>query len=138
MIAPYSLEAARRTNRGGANRGLTDWIESMRHATLFRGHGRFESARTVRVGDELLEADKIFVNVGTRARVPALPGLDEAVGGCERPLQAKPEGRDPRGADLHAEALLCPTAALDTAAVLVDAPSPAPTQIHQPTARSSE
>lgn len=59
-----------------ARDGLTRWIEGTAGCTFVRGHARFESARSVRVGDELLEADRIFVNVGARARVPALDGLD--------------------------------------------------------------
>ncbi len=59
-----------------ARQNLTRWIESTAGCTLIRGHARFESARTVRVGDELLEAPDIFVNVGGRARVPAMRGLD--------------------------------------------------------------
>ncbi|MGX0523670.1 pyruvate/2-oxoglutarate dehydrogenase complex dihydrolipoamide dehydrogenase (E3) component [Ralstonia pickettii] len=46
-------------------------------ADIFQGHARFESARTVRVGDELLEAERIFINVGGRALVPPMPGLDQ-------------------------------------------------------------
>ena len=45
--------------------------------TVYRGQGRFESARTVRVDGTLLEADRIFVNVGTRAFIPEMPGLEE-------------------------------------------------------------
>ncbi|PWK37466.1 FAD-containing oxidoreductase [Cupriavidus plantarum] len=59
--------------------GVTRWIEGMRGAQLIRGHARFEDARTVRVGDRLLTADKIFLNVGGRALVPeairGLPGV---------------------------------------------------------------
>ena len=35
------------------------------------------SAHRVSVGDDLLEAEKIFINVGGRAAIPALPGLDQ-------------------------------------------------------------
>ena len=31
----------------------------------------------MRVGDELLTAPRIFINVGGRALVPAMPGIDE-------------------------------------------------------------
>ncbi|HWP87430.1 MAG TPA: mercuric reductase, partial [Burkholderiales bacterium] len=37
---------------------------------------RFDSATAVRVNDEVLEAGKIFVNVGCRALVPPMPGLE--------------------------------------------------------------
>ena len=35
----------------------------------------FESPRTVRVGDNLLEGDKIFINTGCRPFVPDMNGL---------------------------------------------------------------
>jgi pyruvate/2-oxoglutarate dehydrogenase complex dihydrolipoamide dehydrogenase (E3) component len=59
-----------------SNKGLGSWLESMENATIFRGHGRFEGPRTVRAGGELLEADRIFINVGGRASVPPVAGLD--------------------------------------------------------------
>src|SRR5579872_5129350 len=38
--------------------------------TVFVGTAAFESPRTVRVGEEILEAKQIFLNVGCRASVP--------------------------------------------------------------------
>ncbi len=61
---------------GNSNQGVASWLESMENATVFHGHGRFESPRTVRVGDELLEADRIFIDVGGRASIPPVAGLD--------------------------------------------------------------
>ncbi len=58
---------------GHSSQGLTGWLEGMDNATLYHGHGRFESPTTVRVGDDVLEADKIFVNVGGRPFVPDMP-----------------------------------------------------------------
>ncbi|WP_296746912.1 FAD-containing oxidoreductase [Mesorhizobium sp.] len=60
-----------------ARGNLETWIEGMKGCTLYRGHARFESANTVRVGDELLTAPKIFLNTGGRASVPNLPGLGD-------------------------------------------------------------
>ncbi|WP_054311706.1 FAD-containing oxidoreductase [Mesorhizobium sp. 1M-11] len=60
-----------------ARKGLEDWIASMPGCTLFRGHARFEDEHTVRVGEELLTADRIFLNVGGRASVPNLPGIHD-------------------------------------------------------------
>ena len=62
---------------GSSNAGVTGWLESLDHATLYKGHGRFEGPNQVRVNDELLEADKIYINVGARAFVPPIPGLEE-------------------------------------------------------------
>jgi pyruvate/2-oxoglutarate dehydrogenase complex dihydrolipoamide dehydrogenase (E3) component len=57
--------------------GVENWLEGTDNVTLYRGHGRFESARTVSVDGELLEADRIFLNVGTRALAPQMPGLEQ-------------------------------------------------------------
>lgn len=60
---------------GASEKGIEDWLAGMKNVTVYRGHGRFESPRTVSVNGEILEADKIFVNTGGRAFVP--PGGEE-------------------------------------------------------------
>jgi pyruvate/2-oxoglutarate dehydrogenase complex dihydrolipoamide dehydrogenase (E3) component len=57
--------------------GLESWLEGMEGASLIRGHARFQDPHTIRVGDEDLEADRIFLNVGGRAVVPDIPGLSD-------------------------------------------------------------
>ena len=59
----------------GDREGVESWLDGMKGCTVIRGHARFESPHTIRVDDELLEADRIFLNVGGRAVVPDLPGL---------------------------------------------------------------
>ncbi|MFG1425860.1 FAD-containing oxidoreductase [Roseixanthobacter glucoisosaccharinicivorans] len=58
-----------------ARNGLTAWMEAMAGLTLFHGHARFESPTAVRVGEDLLTAPRVFINVGGRALVPDMPGL---------------------------------------------------------------
>lgn len=60
---------------GGDREGLESWLDGMEGATLVRGHARFEDPHTIRVDDQVLEADRIFLNVGGRAVVPNMPGL---------------------------------------------------------------
>ena len=60
-----------------SNEGLENWLKNTENLTVYEGHARFEAAHRVRVGDELLEADKIFINVGGRASTPPLRGLDQ-------------------------------------------------------------
>jgi len=55
---------------GASNQGVEDWLKGMENATVYEGHARFEGPRTVRVGAEVLEADRVFVNVGGRAVWP--------------------------------------------------------------------
>ena len=58
-------------------KGVEDWLEGMNGCTVFRGHARFEDPHTVRVDDQALHADRIFLNVGGRAVVPDIPGLSD-------------------------------------------------------------
>jgi len=67
---------ARKDRIAGASRdGLEGWIAGMENCTLFRGHARFENAKSLRVGEALLRADRIFLNVGGRANVADMPGI---------------------------------------------------------------
>jgi len=59
-----------------ARGNLEKWLGGMQGLTLIRGQARFESADTLRVGDRQIGAPRIFVNVGGRAAVPPIPGVD--------------------------------------------------------------
>jgi len=60
-----------------SSQGVANWLRGTPHLTVIEGHGRFAGPRSVRVNDEVLDADKIFINVGGRASVPDIPGLSE-------------------------------------------------------------
>jgi pyruvate/2-oxoglutarate dehydrogenase complex dihydrolipoamide dehydrogenase (E3) component len=60
-----------------SNEGVTNWLKTMDGLTVYEGHGRFESPTSVRVNGDLLEADKIILNVGARANVPDMPGVND-------------------------------------------------------------
>ena len=62
---------------GDSNRGVTQWLEGMENVDLIRGHARFVEPHAVAVDGEVLTADKIFLNVGARARIPDWPNLDQ-------------------------------------------------------------
>ena len=62
---------------GGSTKGVESWVKGLDNSTVYEGHARLESPQTVRVGDEVLESPRIFINVGGRAFVPPMPGLDE-------------------------------------------------------------
>lgn len=51
-------------------------LETMENGTFYRGWATFESPRQIRVGDELLESERIYLDVGGRAALPDLEGLD--------------------------------------------------------------
>jgi pyruvate/2-oxoglutarate dehydrogenase complex dihydrolipoamide dehydrogenase (E3) component len=62
---------------GRSNKGVEEWLRGLKKCTVIQGHARFQSSRTVLVNDEVLEADKVFINVGGRASVPAMPGIHD-------------------------------------------------------------
>jgi pyruvate/2-oxoglutarate dehydrogenase complex dihydrolipoamide dehydrogenase (E3) component len=62
---------------GRSNRGVEEWLRGLKNCTVIQGHARFESSHSVVVNDEVLEADKVFINVGGHATVPAFPGIHD-------------------------------------------------------------
>jgi len=63
--------------RGDSNQGVTAWLEGMDNLDIIQGHARFIGPKRIQVNDKVLEADRIFINVGARARVPDIPGLQD-------------------------------------------------------------
>jgi pyruvate/2-oxoglutarate dehydrogenase complex dihydrolipoamide dehydrogenase (E3) component len=61
---------------GKSQKGVENWLRGMANCTVYQGHARFTEPREVMVDDALLTAPRIFINVGGRASVPAMPGLD--------------------------------------------------------------
>jgi pyruvate/2-oxoglutarate dehydrogenase complex dihydrolipoamide dehydrogenase (E3) component len=57
--------------------GVEEWLRSMPNCWVLHGHATFESPTRVRVGDDVLSAPRIFINVGGRAAVPRMPGVGE-------------------------------------------------------------
>jgi pyruvate/2-oxoglutarate dehydrogenase complex dihydrolipoamide dehydrogenase (E3) component len=62
---------------GRSNRGVEEWLRGLKNCSVIQGHARFESSRAVVVNDEVLETEKVFINVGGRATVPAFPGIHD-------------------------------------------------------------
>ena len=63
--------------RHSSRDGLRDWLESEDAVTLFNDWGRFVGEKEIAVGDTVVTGDTVFINVGGRARVLDIPGLDE-------------------------------------------------------------
>jgi pyruvate/2-oxoglutarate dehydrogenase complex dihydrolipoamide dehydrogenase (E3) component len=57
--------------------GVANWIAGMKNVTLIEGQARFTAPRTLEAGGRTLQAAKIFLNVGGRAVVPEIPGIDD-------------------------------------------------------------
>jgi len=59
-----------------ARTGIESGLRRMDGLTVVQGHARFVGPAAVRVGDETLTAPRIFINVGGRASIPDMPGVD--------------------------------------------------------------
>jgi pyruvate/2-oxoglutarate dehydrogenase complex dihydrolipoamide dehydrogenase (E3) component len=62
---------------GKSRHGVENWLRHLERCTVYDGHARFVSPTQVTVGDQKLEAERIFINVGGRALIPSIPGLDQ-------------------------------------------------------------
>jgi pyruvate/2-oxoglutarate dehydrogenase complex dihydrolipoamide dehydrogenase (E3) component len=62
---------------GASTRGVERSLRRLENGTVHVGHARFVSAHEVAVGDNVLTSERIFINVGGRASVPDIPGLDK-------------------------------------------------------------
>jgi pyruvate/2-oxoglutarate dehydrogenase complex dihydrolipoamide dehydrogenase (E3) component len=60
-----------------SSKGVEEWLRGTSNCTVIQGQACFQSSNTVVVNDEVLEADKIFINVGGRASVPEMPGIHD-------------------------------------------------------------
>jgi pyruvate/2-oxoglutarate dehydrogenase complex dihydrolipoamide dehydrogenase (E3) component len=62
---------------GLSNKGVERSLKTLKNCRVYEGHARFVSPRELQVGADVLSADKIFINVGGRASVPKIAGLDQ-------------------------------------------------------------
>jgi pyruvate/2-oxoglutarate dehydrogenase complex dihydrolipoamide dehydrogenase (E3) component len=51
-------------------------VDTRKTLHLHRGLARFTGRHRVKVGDELLEGERIFIDTGARPAIPPLPGLE--------------------------------------------------------------
>jgi pyruvate/2-oxoglutarate dehydrogenase complex dihydrolipoamide dehydrogenase (E3) component len=72
-----AVQARKKRIVDASKSGLENWIRSMQNCTVYKGHARFESARSVSVDGQVLTSEQIFINVGGRPRIPAFPGIDK-------------------------------------------------------------
>ncbi|MGO4620399.1 FAD-containing oxidoreductase [Ensifer sp. 2YAB10] len=69
--------ARKDTVRFTSRKNVESWLKGMKDCTVFEGHARFESSHEIRIGEDLLSADQIFLNVGGRAATPDFPGVED-------------------------------------------------------------
>jgi pyruvate/2-oxoglutarate dehydrogenase complex dihydrolipoamide dehydrogenase (E3) component len=82
LDAPPRIDMARVKARAdtvsaNARAGVERWLRGMPGCTVIKGHARFAAPDAVSVGEERLSAPRIFIDVGGRAVVPPLPGVDQ-------------------------------------------------------------
>jgi pyruvate/2-oxoglutarate dehydrogenase complex dihydrolipoamide dehydrogenase (E3) component len=62
---------------GKSRTGVENWLRGLKNCTVYTGHGRFEGPKVVSVGETMLTAPRIFINVGGRAVRPDIRGLHD-------------------------------------------------------------
>jgi pyruvate/2-oxoglutarate dehydrogenase complex dihydrolipoamide dehydrogenase (E3) component len=72
-----AVKARKDTVLGKSKVGLETYLKGLKGCTVYEDQARFLSPRGVAVGNKLLSADKIFINVGGRALVPKIDGLEQ-------------------------------------------------------------
>lgn len=60
----------------GSRDGLIQSLEKRGNITLYREYAAFEAPRRVRVGDDVIAADRIYINTGARPMIPPIHGLE--------------------------------------------------------------
>jgi pyruvate/2-oxoglutarate dehydrogenase complex dihydrolipoamide dehydrogenase (E3) component len=60
-----------------SNKGVEESLRKTKNCTVIQGQARFQWSNTVVVNDEVLQAGKIYINVGGRARIPDMPGVHD-------------------------------------------------------------
>ena len=71
-----AVQARKKQIVDASNTGLENWIRGMQNCTVYKGHARFESARSISVDGQVLMSEQIFINAGGRPRIPAFPGIE--------------------------------------------------------------
>ncbi|HEY7664554.1 MAG TPA: FAD-containing oxidoreductase [Xanthobacteraceae bacterium] len=60
-----------------SNSGVEKWMRGLKGGAVLKGHARFTGPKSVEVDGEILEAEKIFLDVGGRPLVPKMKGIDK-------------------------------------------------------------
>jgi pyruvate/2-oxoglutarate dehydrogenase complex dihydrolipoamide dehydrogenase (E3) component len=59
-----------------SSEGVTSWLHGLPNVQVIRGHARFIGTHRIAVEGRELDCERIFLDVGGRAIVPEMPGLD--------------------------------------------------------------
>jgi pyruvate/2-oxoglutarate dehydrogenase complex dihydrolipoamide dehydrogenase (E3) component len=71
-----AVKARKDAVSGASSKAVERSLKTLKGCTVYEGHARFVGPKQVNVGEEELRTEKVFINVGGRALVPPIPGLD--------------------------------------------------------------
>ncbi len=71
------VKARKDTIQRPSQQGAESRLREQPNIDVYKGQARFDSPHVVAVGDDRLASDQIFINVGGRASVPPIRGLDQ-------------------------------------------------------------
>ena len=77
MVDMKAVKARKDRISGEPRESTEKSMRNLPNGAVYVGHARFESPRQVRVGDEILTAERVFINVGGRALIPPMDGVSE-------------------------------------------------------------
>jgi pyruvate/2-oxoglutarate dehydrogenase complex dihydrolipoamide dehydrogenase (E3) component len=72
-----TLKARMNAISGQSRVAVETGLRNMKNCTVYHDQASFLSAKELKVGNETLSAEQIFINVGGRAVVPDMPGVHE-------------------------------------------------------------
>jgi len=72
-----AVQARRDAIVANSRNGVEKSLRTNEKVTVYTGTATFEAPHKIRVGNDILEAKQIFLNVGCRASVPDFPGVHE-------------------------------------------------------------
>ncbi len=62
--------------RHAGSQGMETWLSGMDGVTIYPEYALFEGSHTVRIGDEIIEAETIVINAGGRSKLVAIKGIE--------------------------------------------------------------
>ena len=72
-----AVKARKDAIAGASRRGVERSLKTLEGCTVYEGHARFVADKKVAVNGSVLEANRIFINVGGRESIPPIPGFDQ-------------------------------------------------------------
>ena len=72
-----AVKARKDAIAGASRRGVERSLKTVKGCTVYKGHGQFVRDEESGSGRCCAKADRIFINVGGRALIPPIPGLDQ-------------------------------------------------------------